>query len=182
MLLLSSIYYKRTSEDCNRTLSERKRGLCMNSAKDQQKPKGEGKPRVATRRLLIGSFLLLMLMIGFALAPARFAHADEYIVTHQYFTAQNETWDIRLRSSHVQTSACINEVWASLVLISGSNSTLSNSQYIQVNTTFQYDLLRSSQFGSGAYTNMIPFSNGSACVNYAGNSINPPPGICASHL
>ena len=146
----------------------------------------------------MSSCVLLLLIFGFALIPTSGAHADEcngscgqdpvqagcaanqYIVTHAYFTAQNETWDIRLRSSHVQSSACINKVWASLVLISGSNYTLYNSQYIQVNTTFQYDLLPSSQFGSGAYTNMIPFSNGSACVNYSGNGINP--GICASHL
>ena len=153
---------------------------------------------MVARRLLIGSFALLLLILVFVLAPVRFAHADEcnlscgqdpvqagctaaqYIVTSKDFTAQKETWEIRLRSSHVQSSACINKVWASLVIIPERNATLYNSKDIQVNTTFQYDSLPSTQFGSGAYTNMIPFSNGSACVNYDGNGISP--GICADHL
>ncbi|HET8844401.1 MAG TPA: hypothetical protein VFN35_23235 [Ktedonobacteraceae bacterium] len=152
------------------------------------------------KRFLIGSFMLLMLLLGLTLIPARIAHADEcngtcgldpvqagctasqYIVMSQDFTAQNETWEIRLRSSHVQSSACINKVWASLVLKSGSNPTLSNSQDIQVYTTFQYDLLPSPHFGSGAYTNMLQFSNGFACAQYDGNGFNPPPAACSDHL
>lgn len=152
------------------------------------------------KRLLLGSFVLLVFMLGFALIPARIAHADEcngacgqdpvqagctanqYIVKAYDFPAQGETWEIRLRSSHIQNSACINKVWASLVLKSGSNPTLSNSQDIKVYTTFQSDLLPSSHFGSGAYTNMIQFSNGFACAQYDGNGLNPPPAACSDHL
>jgi propanediol dehydratase large subunit len=87
---------------------------------------------------------------------------------------QNQTWEIRLRTS----TSCPNQVWASLMLAVGSNPNLSNSKDIQVYTQFQYDLLPSTHFGSGAYTNMITYSNNFACAQYDGNGISLPPAAC----
>ncbi|MBA2396604.1 MAG: hypothetical protein H0V70_28095 [Ktedonobacteraceae bacterium] len=122
-----------------------------------------------SRKLLLISFsVLLMLILGFVTIPANVAHADtcngpcgqdpvqagctssQYILASKDFMAQNETWEIRLRSTHSQSAACVNRIWASLVLKSGSNHNLYNSSDIQVYTTFQYDILPSSHFGSGA--------------------------------
>lgn len=153
-----------------------------------------------SRKLLLMSFsVLLMLILGFVMVPANVAHADtcngpcgqdpvqagctssQYILASTDFTAQNETWEIRLRSTHSQSAACVNKVWASLVLKSGSNPNLYNSSDIQVYTTFQYDILPSSHFGSGAYTNMLIFSNNFACAQYDGNGISRPPAACFSN-
>ena len=143
--------------------------------------------------------VLLILIIGFALVPASIAHADEcngacgqdpvqagctysqYILASHDFTAQGETWEIRLRSTYSRSSACINHVWASLVLKYGNNPNLYNSQDIEVYTTFQYDSLPSSRFQSGAYTNMLIYSNNSACAQYDGNGLYPPPAACFSN-
>ncbi len=148
--------------------------------------------------LIMSSSLLLMLVLGFALIPANVAHADEcngtcgqdpvqagcttsqFILKHMDFTAQNETWEIRLRGTYSQSSACIHKVWASIVLKHGSNPTLYNSQNIKVSTLFQYDLLSSSQFGSGGYTNMIQWTSDGACAQYDGNGLYPPPAACSS--
>lgn len=147
---------------------------------------------------IISLSILLMLILGFVLIPVYTAHADEcngtcgqdpvqagctssqYIINSTQFVVQNQTWEIRLRGSHSQSSACVNKVWASLVLKSGSNPNLFNSQDIQVYTLFQYDILPSSHFGSGAYTNMLQYSNNFACAQYDGNGFSIPPSACIS--
>ncbi len=144
--------------------------------------------------LIMSSFIFLILMLGFAQTPAKVAHADsctgncgqdpvvagcwanQSIVKARdfYIQAQNETWEIRLRSSNVRTSACIGQAWASIVLVSGSNPTLYNSVDIQVYVSDPgpSDILNSSQFGSGGYTNMLPYARGDTCAQYDGNGMH----------
>ncbi len=147
------------------------------------------------KHLLMGFFVALIIVLSFALIPVNIARADscnacgqdpfqasctvsQFILAHADFTAQKETWEIRLRGTYSQSSACVNKVWTSIVLKSGSNPTLSNSQDIAVTTLYQYDRLYSSQFGSGGYTNMIQWTSDGACAQYDGNGLHP--GTCAS--
>lgn len=150
------------------------------------------------RLLLVGS-LLLLLIVGFLLVPTNVADADtcngdcgqdpvvvgcthgQYIIAFQDFTfpPNGSEWEIRLRGTHSPLSACHNKVWASLVLISGSDG-ISPSINIQVRDLLgpspEFDILNSMIFYSGAYTNMID-NVGIACAKYVGVT-RPDPTAC----
>jgi len=150
------------------------------------------------KRLLVVCSLLLLLIVGFILVPANVAHADscnggcgqdpviagctngQYIIASQDFVffPNYSEWEIRLRGTHSPRPACHNKVWASLVLINGSDG-ISPSVNIQVRDLFgtspEFDILNSTVFYNGAYTNMID-NVGIACAKYVG--INRPPPAC----
>lgn len=141
--------------------------------------------------LLLGS-LLLLLMMGFALLPAHVAHADECtgpcgddpVVDgcsnyqtprfNQNFSVTNNdgsssTWRIRLMvTGATPISACNYKAWASLILIQGNSYTINNSVDIQVYNMGQSDVLPSSSFQSGAYTNMITYVQDFSGAQYDG--------------
>ena len=142
------------------------------------------------KRLLVVGSVLLLLIVGFLLIPTQVAHADtcngqcgqdpvadgctntQYIISSLNFIYGQSTWQIRLRGS----TSCSGKVWASLVLVSGSDGLL-NATYLQVysisSTTSAYDALYSSQFYSGAYTNMIDDIGLTTCVSYRGAYTSP---------
>jgi hypothetical protein len=149
--------------------------------------------RTMLKKLLMVGALLLMLTLGFALVPANVAHADacngtcgadpvqagctstQYIISSTAFWVNGSEWQIRLRSSTSQSSACRNKAWASLVLLQGSNN-LPGSYDIEVYTYVDaYDILNASSFQSGAYTNMINLDwTDGTCAEYNGNNLNIP--------
>ncbi len=136
------------------------------------------------KRLLVVGSVLLLLIVAFLSVPPHVAHADacngqcgqdpvtagctstQYIISSSNFTSDQSMWQIRLRAS----TGCPGKVWASLVLLSGSDG-LFNATKIQVYSSSnpssapqEVDVLNSSQFYSGAYTNMIDDLGGLTCA------------------
>ena len=140
------------------------------------------------RVLVVGSLLLLVL--GFVLVPAQVAHADTCngscgqdpyvsgcavnghvdVIAANEFTYGNAHWLLQL-----QYSTTCYKVWASLLLESGNNG-LYNARDLEVfsivNGTERYDILYSSRFYNGAYTNMIE-NYEPVCAYYDGAYVTP---------
>ena len=142
------------------------------------------------KRLLVVGSILLLLGVGFLLVPAHVAHADscngscgqdpvaagcvpgQFVLAGSNFTTNGgSTWQIRLRGS----TGCPGKVWASLVLVRGSNG-ISNANSIKVrslsNNVANFDILYAGTFYDGAYTNMID-DVGSSCASYSGAYVTP---------
>lgn len=160
--------------------------------------------------LIMSASILLILTLGFAIVPAHVAHADscnvtcddpvvagctslQYPAVTNHFNVNNQTWAIQLMRTNATSSACAGEEWASIVVKPGENPNLPNSIDIQVVSSERihspeggiicnqfYDVLNSSYFGSGAYTNMIPSGNFRNYAQYDGNSQDPRAGPTGS--
>lgn len=156
---------------------------------------------MAKKLLIIGASLLLTLVLAFAVVPAHVAHADscngacgqdpvvagctssQFVMDINHFNVNGQTWAIRLMGTNSTSPACNGEEWASLVLTSGNNPGLPNSVDIKVfsysgdpflhQCTHSDDILFSSFFGSGAWTNMVPVGDVGDYAQYDGNGQDP---------
>ena len=145
------------------------------------------------KKILVMGPILFMLILGFTLIPTHIAHADtcskacgqdpvqakctnlQYVISSMDFTVNTSTWRIREMGTKSRRTACKNQVWASLILIGGTNFLgpyPANTQYIMINSV-EYDILSSTQFQSGAYTNMVDHSKHGGCAYYTNVAVTP---------